>query len=104
MQPGPRRRKRQPERSILTPGRSSSARELGSSLAVRLAFAVVVFGVAVGASGCATVRPEERAILADPKMRFLGDPRSAAQLEHAVENREGSFGGGTVEGGGCGCN
>lgn len=80
------------------------ARELGSSLRARLALAAVALGVAVAASGCATVRPEERAILADPKMRFLGDPRSAAQLEHAVENREGSFGGGTVEGGGCGCN
>lgn len=94
-----RRRKRQPERSILAAGR-----ELGSPLGVRLAFAAVIVGVVIGASGCATVRPEERAILADPKMRFLGDPRSAAQLEHAVENREGSFGGGTVEGGGCGCN
>jgi hypothetical protein len=57
-----------------------------------------------GTSGCVTVRPEQRAILADPKMRFQGDPRTAAELEHALENREGSFGGGSVEGGGCGCN
>jgi hypothetical protein len=56
------------------------------------------------ASGCVTVRPEERAILADPKMRFQGDPRAAAQIEHALQNREGSFGGGSVQGGGCGCN
>jgi hypothetical protein len=55
-------------------------------------------------SGCVTVRPEQRAILADPKMRFQGDPRTAAELEHAIENREGSFGGGSVQGGGCGCN
>jgi hypothetical protein len=54
--------------------------------------------------GCVTVRPAERAILADPKMRFQGDPRAAAQLEHVLENREGSFGGGSVQGGGCGCN
>ncbi len=55
-------------------------------------------------SGCVTVRPEQRAILADPKMRFQGDPRTAAELDHVLDNREGSFGGGTVEGGGCGCN
>ncbi len=57
-----------------------------------------------GAGGCVTVRPEQRAILSDPKMRFQGDPRTAAELDHVLENREGSYGGGTVEGGGCGCN
>jgi len=70
----------------------------------RWMFLAAVFAMASTSAGCATVRPEQRAILADPKMRFQGDPRTAAELEHAVENREGSFGGGTVEGGGCGCN
>jgi len=56
------------------------------------------------ATGCVTVRPEQRAILSDPKMRFQGDPKTAAELDHVLENREGSFGGGSVEGGGCGCN
>jgi hypothetical protein len=60
--------------------------------------------LALASFGCATVRPEQRAILADPTMRFQGDPRTAAEFDHAVENREGSFGGGSVEGGGCGCN
>lgn len=55
-------------------------------------------------SGCVTVRPEQRAILADPKMRFQGDPRTASEMDHVIENREGSFGGGSVQGGGCGCN
>jgi hypothetical protein len=73
---------------------------------VRRAAIVLASAVAflVGTSGCVTVRPEQRAILADPKMRFQGDPRNAAELDHVLENREGSFGGGTVEGGGCGCN
>jgi hypothetical protein len=53
---------------------------------------------------CVPVRPEQRAILSDPKMRFQGDPRTAAERDHVLENREGSFGGGSVEGGGCGCN
>jgi hypothetical protein len=69
---------------------------------VLIAWGVVSF--ALGATGCVTVRPEQRAILSDPKMRFQGDPKTAAELDHVLENREGSFGGGSVEGGGCGCN
>jgi hypothetical protein len=64
--------------------------------------AAVLTGVL--ASGCVTVRPEQRAILADPVMQFQGDPREAAQRQHVLENREGSFGGNGVQGGGCGCN
>lgn len=71
----------------------------------RFAHAVGALFVALALlSGCVTVRPEQRAVLADPKMRFQGDPRARAQLEHALSNREGSFGGGAVQGGGCGCN
>jgi hypothetical protein len=55
-------------------------------------------------SGCATVRPEQRSVLADPVMQFDADAREAAQTQHVLENREGAFGGGVVKGGGCGCN
>ncbi len=55
-------------------------------------------------TSCVTVRPQERAVLADPVMQFEGDPIIAAQLHHAIDNREGSFGGSGVAGGGCGCN
>jgi uncharacterized protein DUF4266 len=59
----------------------------------------------LGASaGCATVRPEQRAILADPTMQFDQKSADQAALEHALDNREGSTGGGSVRGGGCGCN
>ena len=54
--------------------------------------------------GCVTVKPQQRAALADPIMQFEGDPQANAQLRHAIENREGSYGGGGVTGGGCGCN
>ena len=65
----------------------------------------VAFACAVAfAGGCVTVRPEQRAILADPVMQFQGDPREAAQRQHVLENREGSFGSSSVQGGGCGCN
>ena len=54
--------------------------------------------------GCVPVRPEQRAILADRIMQFGADARERAALEHALENREGSNGAGSVQGGGCGCN
>ena len=68
-----------------------------------LGLAVIVVGLAASA-GCATVRPEQRAILADPTMQFDAKSNDRAALEHALENREGSTGGGSVRGGGCGCN
>jgi hypothetical protein len=59
---------------------------------------------AASAAGCATVRPEQRTVLADPTMQFSADSPDEAQLAHVQDNREGSFGGGSVKGGGCGCN
>ena len=72
--------------------------------AQRCAAAFVLIAAVPFAAGCVTVRPEQRAILADPVMQFQGDPREAAQRQHVLENREGSFGGSSVQGGGCGCN
>lgn len=60
--------------------------------------------LAVAAPACVTVRPEQRAVLADPTMQFDADPGDGAAREHVLENREGSNGGGSVKGGGCGCN
>jgi Domain of unknown function (DUF4266) len=65
----------------------------------RLRVAIVALAL-----GCAPVRPEQRAILADRIMQFGADARERAALEHAIENREGSLGAGSVQGGGCGCN
>jgi hypothetical protein len=56
------------------------------------------------AAGCVTVKATQRSVLADPIMQFEGDPQASAQLRHAIDNREGSYGGGGVAGGGCGCN
>ena len=58
----------------------------------------------LASAGCATVRPEQRAILADPTMQFDEKSADRAALEHTLDNREGSTGGGSVRGGGCGCN
>lgn len=92
-------------RATQASGASSSGQRMVASCA-RLRGAVIVALLAAGslATGCVTVRPEQRAILADPVMQFQGDPREAAQRQHVLDNREGSFGGTSVQGGGCGCN
>lgn len=70
----------------------------------RILSVVVLLSLSGASSACVTVRPQERAVLADPIMLFEGDPIVANQLRHAIDNREGSFGGSGVSGGGCGCN
>jgi hypothetical protein len=55
-------------------------------------------------ASCVTVRPEQRAVMADPTMQFEQDPGDAAARAHVLENREGSSGGNSVKGVGCGCN
>ena len=70
----------------------------------RILCLVLLVLAAIAATGCATVAPEQRAILADPTMQFDVDAKHEASLDHALENREGSMGGTGVQGGGCGCN
>lgn len=65
---------------------------------------LLVLACLLPSAGCTPVRPEQRAILADKIMQFGGNARAQAALDHALENREGSVGGGSVRGGGCGCN
>jgi hypothetical protein len=67
------------------------------------AMSVIVVAPLLSAA-CVTVRPEQRAVMADPSMQFDADPGDGAAREHVLENREGSTGGGSVKGGGCGCN
>jgi hypothetical protein len=63
----------------------------------------VVAAALLGAGGCSVVKPYEREVLADPIM----DPNTgfAKQTlrEKFLSTREGSAGGGTGLGGGCGC-
>jgi hypothetical protein len=67
---------------------------------MRTTLALLVLSV----GGCATVAPQQRAILADPTMQFEAESKHEAPLRHAIDNREGSMGGTGVSGGGCGCN
>ena len=59
--------------------------------------------LALSLGGCANVKPYERGKLADPIMN-PNDAFSKQTLEQKLfSTREGSMGGGTGVGGGCGC-
>jgi hypothetical protein len=75
-----------------------------SDIVRRLRLVCLAGAAALGAGGCATVAPTQRAILADPTMQFDNEGKHDAALRHALDNREGSMGGTGVSGGGCGCN
>lgn len=75
-----------------------------SSERARLALFAILAAFALAASGCVMVRPEQRELLADPGMTFGSEGTAGAQEEHVLSNREGSYGAGSVTGGGCGCN
>jgi hypothetical protein len=55
-------------------------------------------------SGCATVKPWDRDLLAKPEMRLSPHSLLGAIDDHIYFSKEGSTGGATAAGGGCGCN
>ena len=71
------------------------------SLKNRLVLALALAAGVVG-TGCATVQPWQRGLLADSCMIFDADA-TTAYMTHWQESREGSMGGFGVQGGGCGC-
>ena len=75
-----------------------------SILARRLAWAALALLSMALASGCATVRPWDRDLLADPRMKFRPAPMMSAVDDHIYFSKEGSMGGASASGGGCGCN
>jgi hypothetical protein len=58
----------------------------------------------VAFTGCSTVRPQDKELLADPAMNYGAGGEAALQEEHVLSNREGAAGAGRSSGGGCGCN
>jgi hypothetical protein len=58
----------------------------------------------VGLTGCATVEPWDRDVLARPDMQIVSDPTERAADEHIYFSKEASSGGQGFGGGGCGCN
>jgi hypothetical protein len=67
---------------------------------------LLIFGVLLLSTGCAvqSVQPWQRDILAQKKMQLVPDPVQSAYDEHCYFSKEASSGGGSVGGGGCGCN
>ena len=68
--------------------------------------AALLLAIAALASGCAAsaVKPWDRDLLAQKKMRFIPLPMEHAVDEHVYFSKEGSTGGMDLAGGGCGCN
>lgn len=58
----------------------------------------------LGLGACARVAPYERETLARRDMEMGGHAELSSGEEHAQAYREGSSGGGSAKGGGCGCN
>ncbi|MBZ4202399.1 MAG: DUF4266 domain-containing protein [Methylovulum sp.] len=54
-------------------------------------------------SGCASVSPWQRGILAKPEMQLSTQPVQALFYEHAYGSREAASGSNAGSGGGCGC-
>lgn len=68
--------------------------------------AILLAAWAVAGAGCAamSVKPWDRDLLAEKKMTFQPLPHEMAVDEHIYFSKEGSLGGMTANGGGCGCN
>jgi hypothetical protein len=64
-------------------------------------------GAMAALGGCAAIappKPWEKGDLARASMRVDSDPLEAKLTQHIYQSKEGAGGGGTVGGGGCGCN
>jgi hypothetical protein len=67
-------------------------------------FVLVVVLLAIASAGCSEVKPWDRDLLAEKKMRLVPSPLDNAIDQHVYFSKEASSGGQGVGGGGCGCN
>ncbi len=68
-------------------------------------FLLSILAVALLAvAGCTTVHPWDRDLLAEKSMSFNPHPMLHSIDDHIYFSKEGSTGGNSVGGGGCGCN
>ncbi len=61
-----------------------------------------LFGMVI-CSGCAMVHQKDREYLSDPVMQKQKDPLEGSLESHDFPRREGTTGGSSGSGGGCGC-
>ncbi|MCF6254739.1 MAG: DUF4266 domain-containing protein [Gammaproteobacteria bacterium] len=71
---------------------------------IRFYGGVIILLSLSGLTGCASVEPWEKGMLAKPEMGWTPDPIEAAMESHIFFSKEGSSGGNVSGGGGCGCN
>ena len=67
---------------------------------------ILIIGIAsqLGACSAMGVKPWERDVLARKSMQLNTQPEIVAFHDHIYFSKEGSSGGRTYDGGGCGCN
>lgn len=63
----------------------------------------LLLSLALGCVGCANVKQKDREFLSDPIMQRTPDPQGSGMESHNLPRREGSSGGSSGSGGGCGC-
>jgi hypothetical protein len=73
----------------------------GSAVPMLLAGILLVTGMSL--TGCARVHQKDREFLSDPILQLTPDPQGAGLESHNLPRREGSSGGSSGSGGGCGC-
>lgn len=73
---------------------------------IRLFALFAVLALAASLEGCAamSVKPWDRDLMADKRMRFAALPLETAVDGHIYFSKEAATGGMSVGGGGCGCN
>jgi hypothetical protein len=73
----------------------------------RSAEGALLVALALATGACTTFappKPWEKGDLARPAMRLDTDPLANRATTHVYQSKEGAAGGGSVGGGGCGCN
>jgi hypothetical protein len=80
-------------------------RPLSARGSVRAVLCILGILCITGASltGCARVQQKDREFLSDPIMQRIPDPMGSGMESHNLPRREGSSGGSSGSGGGCGC-
>ncbi len=74
-----------------------------SRIKARITHLVLLAALSLGLSKCAIVKPYEREMLSDPIMDAGGHFSKQTLEQKFFSTREGSIGGSTGVGGGCGC-